>query len=147
MAARKRSETALNPVIVDSSVLIDYLIDRSTPHTDWLKANLRRRRLGITTLILTEVLQGIRGEAQFAATLEALERFVILDGNDEGIAVLSARNYRALREKGITIRNTIDCLTATFCVETGFELLHSDRDFDLFAMHMNLKIVEISAIN
>jgi len=128
-------------VIVDSSVLIDFLADRQTPQVEWLAANLRRRRIGITTLILTEVLQGIRLENQFNETLGALERFAVFEAGGRNLAVQSARNYRALRQRGITIRNAIDCLNATFCIEAGIELLHNDRDFDAFEQHLHLKVV------
>ena len=56
------------------------------------------------------------------------------------IAVKSAQNYRTLRHQGITVRKTIDCLIATFVIERGFTLLHSDRDFDPFEMHLGLHV-------
>ena len=56
------------------------------------------------------------------------------------IAVKSSQNYRTLRHKGITVRKTIDCLIATFVIERGYTLLHSDRDFDPFEMHLGLHV-------
>ena len=47
-------------VIVDSSVLIDFLGGYSSRETDWLNTMVGSRRIGITNLILMEVLQGIR---------------------------------------------------------------------------------------
>jgi len=133
-------------VIVDSSVLIDYLGDRSTPETEWLERNLGHRRIGITTLILAEVLQGIRKDDEFFETLQTLERFAIFEPASRGLAVQSARNYRALRQRGITIRNTIDCFTATFCIDAGYELLHNDRDFDPFEEHLHLVVTGTDAL-
>jgi len=57
------------------------------------------------------------------------------------IATKSGKNYRFLRSKGITIRKTIDCLIATFCIENEYQLLHNDRDFDPFEKHLGLKVV------
>jgi predicted nucleic acid-binding protein len=141
MRARTRTKNPDSLVIVDSSVLIDYLAGRSTPETEWLEQNFERRQLGITTLILTEVLQGIRRDDQFAETLEILELFDVCETGDRGLAVKSARNYRSLRARGITIRNTIDCLTATFCIDQGYELLHNDRDFGPFEEHLHLEVI------
>lgn len=144
------STQATNPattVIVDSSVLIDYLADRPTPQTAWLDQNLGRRRIGITTLIMTEVLQGIRGDGQFDETVKVLGRLAVFDGGSRQVAVQSARNYRALRRRGITIRNTIDCLTATFCIGADFELLHNDRDFDPFEQLLHLEVVRTEMAN
>ena len=42
----------------------------------------------------------------------------------------AARNYRVLRSRGCTVRKTIDCLIATFCLLGGHTLRHRDRDFD-----------------
>jgi hypothetical protein len=39
------------------------------------------------------------------------------------------------------VRKTIDCLIATYCIETGHSLLHSDRDFDPFEDHFGLNVV------
>jgi hypothetical protein len=134
-------------VIVDSSVLIDYLGNHPKPETDWLDQNLGRRRVGITTLILTEVLQGIRNDNQFAETLSVLERLSVFEAGSRDVAVESAGNYRALRQRGITIRNTIDCLTATFCIHERYELLHNDRDFDPFEELLDLDVVRVQSLN
>jgi len=57
------------------------------------------------------------------------------------LAVQSARNYRVLRAQGITVRKTIDCIIATYCIETNYMLLHSDRDFDPFEAQLGLMVV------
>lgn len=56
---------------------------------------------------------------------------------EEG-AVRSANNYRRLRSLGCTVRKTIDCLTATFCIDSHLPLLHNDRDFDVFERELGL---------
>jgi predicted nucleic acid-binding protein len=134
-------------VIVDSSVLIDYLADRSTPQTEWIEKNSGLQRIGVTTLILTEILQGIREDDRFAETLDALDHFAVFEAGGRDLAVASARNYRALRQRGITIRNTIDCLTATFCIAERHELLHNDRDFDPFEEHLHLEVFHPGALS
>jgi predicted nucleic acid-binding protein len=50
-------------------------------------------------------------------------------------------NYLSLRERGYTVRKTIDCIIATFCLRGGHELLHRDRDFDPFEQALGLKVV------
>lgn len=134
-------------VIVDSSVLIDYLAGRSTPQTDWINRCGDLRRIGITSLILAEVLQGIRDDKFFAETLKTLGRFSIFETGSPDLAVASARKYRVLRKLGIPIRNTIDCFTATFCIEEGFPLLHNDRDFDAFEQHLHLEVFRPATLN
>ncbi len=128
-------------VIIDTSVIIAYLGDRVNRHTEWLDQHRSLERIGITTLTQTEVLQGIRAEEQFSAAVAALNCFEIFETGSSALAIASAQNYRALRRAGITIRNTIDCLIATFCIENGHELLHNDRDFDAFEEHLGLRVL------
>jgi len=122
-------------------VLIEYLGGYTCPETEWLDGHSSFRGIAITNLILTEVLQGIRDEARFAATLKALSQFVIFEIGSKQLAIQSARNYRTLRGLGITIRSTIDCLVATFCIEEDHELLHRDSDFDYFKQHLGLRVL------
>jgi hypothetical protein len=128
-------------VIVDTTVWVDYLNGLTTPHTDWLDAELTRQRLGLTDLILCEILQGVRDERQAAETQRALRRFEIFETGGIGLAVTAARNYRQLRAQGRTLRRTIDCLIATFCLAHNHALLHNDRDFDPFEQFLGLRVV------
>jgi predicted nucleic acid-binding protein len=122
-------------------VLIEYLGGYAGPETEWLDRHSSFRGIGITNLILTEVLQGIRDEVPFAATLKALSQFEIFEIGSNELAVQSARNYRTLRGLGITVRSTVDCLVATFCIVEDHQLLHRDRDFDAFETHLGLRVL------
>ena len=53
-------------VIVDTTVWVDYFNGLQNPETDWLDDRLADERLGLTTLILCEVLQGVRSERKAA---------------------------------------------------------------------------------
>jgi predicted nucleic acid-binding protein len=127
--------------IVDTTVWIDYLGGTVNPHTDWLDRQLERQRLGLTDLILCEVLQGIRDEPDFRRVRRELSRFALFQTGGEELAVASAQNYRLLRVRGYTIPKTIDCLIASFCLMDGHSLLHRDRHFDTFEQHLGLQIV------
>jgi len=128
-------------IIVDTTVWVDYLRGTSSPHAEWLESHLAVERLGLTDLILCEVLQGIGTHAQFDAVRAELLRFEVYETGTIELAVEAAANYRRLRAAGRTIRKTIDCLIATFCLIEGHSLLHADRDYDLFEEHLGLKVV------
>lgn len=134
-------------VIIDSSVMIDFLGGLSNAQTDWLRMHLGLEPLGITSLILSEVLQGIHSDRQFTQALEALDRFVLFETGGAALAVAAARNYRTLRGLGVTVRNTIDTFVATFCIEEGHRLLHHDSDFDYFQQHLGLLVVDLSTVH
>lgn len=128
-------------IVVDTTVWIDYFRGARTPHADWLEANLTSERLGLTDLILCEVLQGVPTDSQFDAVQEELLRFEVFETGTVELAVEAALNYRRLRVAGRTIRKTIDCLIATYCLIEGHALLHNDRDYDPFEDVLGLNVV------
>ncbi|HME11255.1 MAG TPA: PIN domain nuclease [Candidatus Acidoferrum sp.] len=128
-------------VIVDSAVWIEFLGGVSNPHTQWLERAIPLRRVGLTDLILCEVLQGLRSDDLFNEVRRELTAFRVFSTSGEDLAVSAAQNYRALRALGYTVRKTIDCLIATFCLKGGHALLHRDRDFDPFEKYLGLAVV------
>jgi len=127
-------------ILVDSSVWIDYFNGRSTPQTAKLDELLGQEDLAVGDLVLVEVLQGFRDKREFEAARRLLLSLTVVDLCGPDIAIQAARNYRSLRSRGLTVRKTIDCVIATYCIESGHELLHSDRDFDVFE-RLHLKTV------
>jgi predicted nucleic acid-binding protein len=129
-------------VIVDTTVWIDYLRGMVNPQTDWLNLQMPSRRIGLTDLILCEVLQGIQAPTAFLQIRDELpRRFHVFQTGGTELAIAAAENYRVLRRQGHTVRKTIDCLIATFCIEAGDELLHRDHDFDAFENGLGLKVI------
>lgn len=128
-------------VIVDTTVWVDYLRGVANPETDWVHAELERQRLGLTDLILCEVLQGIRDEIAAKEVERQLLKLEVFDMCGVDLAREAARNYRTLRTRGYTVRRTIDCLIATFCIWEQHSLLHRDRDFDPFEKFLDLSVI------
>ena len=92
-------------------------------------------------LILTKVLQGFDNERDFNDATELLTSLMVVDLGGQEIAIQAAKNFRALRRLGVTVRKTIYTVIATRCIESGYSLLHDDRDFDPFARHLGLRVV------
>jgi predicted nucleic acid-binding protein len=128
-------------IIVDTTVCVDYLRGTHNPETEWLEIEADRKRLGLTDLILCEVLQGVRSEQEFIQVRSELEKFALFETGGEELAIAAATNFRIIRGKGKTVRKTIDCLIATFCVMNGHALLHRDRDFDSFEQILGLNVI------
>ncbi|HYX52682.1 MAG TPA: PIN domain nuclease [Candidatus Limnocylindrales bacterium] len=126
---------------MDTTVWIDYLGGTANLHTSWINRELTLQRLGLTDLILCEVLQGIRDDAAFTQVHRDLLKFQVFSTGEVDLAVASAQNYRSLRKRGITVRKTIDCLIATFCLNSGHSLLHRDQDYDPFEAHLGLQVI------
>ena len=120
---------------------IDYFNGSVTAHTDLLDRLLGREPLAIGDLILTEVLQGFAEERDFERARKILTSLTVIELGGEEIAIQAAKNFRALRNLGVTVRKTIDTVIATRCIESRYDLLHDDRDFDPFAKHLGLRVV------
>jgi predicted nucleic acid-binding protein len=125
-------------ILVDSSVWIAHLRGLWTPATAKLEAAANRGPILVGDLILLEVLQGARNEAHAARIERGLRRFDVAPLLDADLAPRAARNYRKLRDMGITIRKTTDIIIGTFCIERRCSLLHDDRDFAPMEEHLGL---------
>jgi predicted nucleic acid-binding protein len=129
-------------ILVDSSVWIDYFNGAVTGQTDLLDSLLGLQPVLVGDLILAEVLQGFKDDQDFEKAHQALSSFPQASLLNIDLAVKSARNYRNLRKMGVTVRKTVDCLIATFCIEAGHDLLHADRDFEPFVEYLGLRVVK-----
>ena len=125
-------------ILVDSGVWIDYFRGTITVQTEMLDRLLGQQPLAIGDLILTEVLQGFDSEKDFNHVRKMLTSLMVVELGGQEIAIQAAKNFRALRRRGMTVRKTIDTVIATRCIVSGYELLHDDRDFDPFAKYLGL---------
>ncbi len=121
-------------IAVDTSVWVAVLNQQDTPQARRCVELIEDGApIGLTDVVFTEILQGLRTEREAALVERHLRQFPILrlDGLDD--FALAARLYRQARRAGVTIRKTLDCLIAAPCVRTHSAILHADSDFDLLA--------------
>jgi predicted nucleic acid-binding protein len=128
-------------LVVDSSVWIDYFNGIASVQTDYLDNILDKMPILVGDLILAEVLQGFRQDSDFEKARRIMGKFIQVNMVSPSLALQSARNYCLLRQKGITVRKTIDNLIATYCVENDHDLLHNDSDFDGYEKHLDLRVI------
>lgn len=119
-------------ILVDTSVLVDFLRNRQTSQTA-LFDDLLEKKLpwGINEYIYQEILQGARDESEFERLKEYLETipFYFLKFGKMSFEQAALINVRC-RLSGVTVRSTIDLLIAETAIENDVSLLHSDSDFD-----------------
>jgi len=131
-------------VLVDTTVWIDLFSGLSTSQVALLESLIAQREdICLCGVILTEVLQGIRDDKEHSETKAIFSDLLYLPMTRETF-LMAAHIYRSLRARGITIRNSIDCMIAAVCIENKVALLHNDRDFDIISEHFSLKIVNLS---
>lgn len=128
-------------IVVDTSVWVDLLNNVVTEPVIRLRELIPTSPILIGDLILCEILQGLRTEAQAKLVERSLGRFEAVCLLDPALAVKAAANYRFLRRQGVTVRKTIDLVIGTFCVERGHALLHNDRDFEPMERLLGLQTI------
>lgn len=129
-------------VLVDTTVWIDFFADRSEPHVAVLQELIENEEdLCLCGVILAEVLQGIRSDADYIETKDYLADLIFLPMRQVTF-VRAAELYRSLRKRGVTIRKPIDCMISAVAIEHNIRLLHNDRDFDHIAKHSKLRVCD-----
>ncbi len=126
-------------VLIDSSVWIEYFNGELNPQTNFLDEILGVEPVGIGDLIFLEVLQGFRSDREHKKAKSLLMDLTVFEMLGRDQAIRAADNDRFLRKKGITVRKTIDTIIATYCINRGFPLLFTDRDFEPFVQYLNLQ--------
>ncbi len=129
-------------IFVDSTVLIDYFNGINNWQVNVLDSLLGKEPVVIGDYVLTEVLQGFKNDSDFRKAKSILLTFPCFEIGGKEMAIQSAKNYRFLRKKGITVRKTIDTMIATFCIQNKITLLHNDRDFEPFSKYLNLRVLK-----
>lgn len=83
---------------------------------------------------------GYREISEFRKTQELFNAMIFLP-MPYSVFLGAAEIYRNLRRKGITIRNSVDCMIASVAMENDIMLLHNDRDFTSIEKHFSLKVL------
>ena len=118
-------------VLVDTSAWVDFLNDFKSPAADAL-ADLLRGDDDVCTcgIVAAEVFQGLRRDRGRDAIRRSFEDMIFLEPSGIRLYFRAAELYRGLRERGRTVRSTVDCIVAAIAEEGACDLLARDRDMD-----------------
>lgn len=119
-------------ILVDTSVWIDILRDRSGEVVKTFREVVGDRLYVLTRFTQLELLQGAKDDYEWKKLEEYLDTQIYLEATDR-TWIEAARIYYDLRRKGITINSPIDCCIAQLAIENGVPLLHKDQDFEKIA--------------
>lgn len=130
-------------ILVDTSVLIDFLKGDQNSQTKKLRQIISNNiPFGITSLIMQEVLQGVKDESEFNKIEKYLTSLEFYHPKDQiNSFTAAAKIYFDLRRKGVTIRSTIDCLIVQIALENNLALLHNDNDYKKIVKFVNVTTV------
>jgi predicted nucleic acid-binding protein len=127
-------------IVADSSVWISLFRKDSVDVADQLRTFIAQQTVLLGDIIVLEVLQGARDHHQARWIEQNFRDFPVAQMLSPGLAIRAAANYRMLRDRGITVRKTIDMIIGTYCIEHGHSLLQRDKDYLPMAEHLGLKL-------
>lgn len=132
-------------VIVDTSVWSLVLrrrqVDEADPHVVLFRQRLEAGD-GFYLLgnILQELLDGVDSPRDFQKLVTLLRPFPLVEITRE-IFILASEMRNSFRRRGIQA-SPVDFLISATCIERGYPLLTSDRDFSRIAAHSKLKLLK-----
>ena len=101
--------------------------------------------IAVTEPVVMELLAGARSKRELSATRRRMLAFPLLRVQDLVTYERASAVWRACRQAGEPLRNTLDCLIAAVAIREGARVLHADRDFDVIARHTDLQIYPLGA--
>lgn len=118
-------------VLVDTSVWADFLNGFPSPAADSL-AQLLQGDDDVCTcgIVVAEVFQGLRRARGRDTIQRSFEDLIFVEPQGIHLYIRAAELHRSLRERGRTVRSTVDCIVAAIAEEAGCALLARDRDMD-----------------
>ncbi|MDE1159262.1 MAG: PIN domain nuclease [Neorhizobium sp.] len=127
-------------IVADSSVWIALFRkdDIEVAHT--LRSLIPAGRILVGDIIALEILQGARDHQHARLIEHNLREFPIVSMLSPTLAIKAASNYRVLRQRGVTVRKTVDMIIGTYCIEHDHQLLQRDKDFRPMAEHLGLEL-------
>lgn len=119
-------------ILVDTSVWIDVLKDKSGHTVGKFRDRIGDEVVVFCRFIQLELLQGAKDELEWKRLDEYLSTQYYLEPTDLTWRN-AARLFFDLRKTGITVRSPIDCCIACIAMDARALLLHRDRDFEKIA--------------
>lgn len=132
----------MTSVLVDTSAWIEFLRGTGSAEHRFIRSALQEERpLAWTEPILLELTAGARSDRR------AMELRAMLTGGEllavRGLAdwAAAASLWRTARQRGLTVRSTVDCLIAAVAIRTSTPVLARDRDYAALAQVSPLEII------
>lgn len=129
-------------ILADTSAWVEYLRATGSPTHHRLSHLIAEDADVVTTdVVVMEILAGARTDERLRQLRRLLNRFDLLPVGGLADFEAAAGIYRRCRRGGETVRKLTDCLIAAVALRTNAELLHCDRDFEVIARHVPLRVL------
>jgi predicted nucleic acid-binding protein len=125
-------------LLIDTSVWISVLRDRSGQVRQQLETLIANREVLLTRFTQLELLQGSLNEQEWDLLSSYLETQDYVELTDQSWQA-AARIYFDPRRQGLSVRSPIDCCIAQVALDNNLLLIHNDRDFETIAQVRSLQ--------
>lgn len=134
----------MTALVVDTSAWIEFLQATGSPvHRALLDAIENGDRVVVPEVVRMELLIGATSEEWARVRRRMLDTFDVEPALPLIDTEAAAAIHRACRRGGETVRNLIDCQVAATGLRLDLPVLHRDRDFDVMARHVSLRVVTV----
>lgn len=117
-------------VLVDTSVLINYLKNVEDEYSNALNLLIENHYpIGINSFIYMEILQGAKSPKEYEILRNYLSRFHFYELKNLSSFEKAALLKVVCKNKGVTVRSTVDLLIAQTAIDNDVMLLANDSDF------------------
>ena len=127
-------------ILPDTSIWITFFNNPQSVIAEKLYSLIEEDRITICPPVYQEILQGTKDQKSFQTLSEKLSSLARLKADPYIAAEGAAQIYSSLRQKGVTIRKSNDCLIAWYAIKHNVPIWHQDRDFDKIASQEKLII-------
>ncbi|WP_300609919.1 PIN domain nuclease [Trebonia sp.] len=131
--------------IVDSSAWIEYLRKTGSRAHLEVRAMVRREppTAGVTEPVIMELLAGARDAGNFRRIERLTDAMPLCQVDPVCDFAEAGALYKVLRDAGITIRSSVDCLIAAIAWRRNATIVHADRDFDAIAARYPVQVMSL----
>ncbi|MCH8011833.1 MAG: PIN domain-containing protein [Candidatus Marinimicrobia bacterium] len=128
-------------ILNDTSVWIECFRNRLSPVAQFVQGKIKDDEIVYNGIVLGELLQGVKSRSEYDKIKGGLSVLPYVEF-DYATWVKGGEIGYNLRRKGRTIP-LADCLIAAQCLQAGYELFTTDKDFDEIAKEYSLTLVTI----
>lgn len=126
-------------ILIDTSVWIEYLRNRSSSLGNKLDEILSRKEVYVPKIVVAELIQGAKSEREVSIIKDFLEAFNIID-QEENTWFKAGELSFDLKKKD-KIVNLTDCYIAVIAQEHGCQIFTLDEHFKNIQKSLNISLI------
>ena len=126
-------------ILIDTSVWIEYLRDKSSPVADKMDQILSEDDVFVPNIVIAELIQGAKSSKEISVIKDFLDAFHIIDQREDSWIKAGKLAYD-LKKKGKTI-HLVDCYIAVIAQEYKCKIFTLNRHFKEIKKSVDISLI------